>query len=112
MTAVYRTFFGLTREPFPADMDLGDIYQTSDLSGVLGRFEYAVRLGGMALVTGDIGAGKSNRPQICRLHPSSIPIPYLLPDRFFRLHFGILPASALWKWAWTAPAIPKPSWLA
>jgi general secretion pathway protein A len=95
MTAAYRTFFGLTREPFPADLDLGDIYQTSDLSGVLERFEYAVRLGGMALVTGDIGAGKSTalRYAASTLHPSQYRVFYLTASsgsilEFYRLVLG------------------------
>ena len=59
MTAQYRTFFGLSREPFRSDLSLEEILQTPTLAAVQDRFEYTVRLGAIALVTGDIGSGKS-----------------------------------------------------
>ena len=59
MTAQYRTFFGLSREPFRSDLSLKEILQTPALAAVQDRFEYTVRLGAIALVTGDIGSGKS-----------------------------------------------------
>lgn len=72
MIAAYRTFFGLSREPFGADLSLKEILKTPALSAVQDRFEYTVRLGGMALVTGDIGSGKSTalRYVAAGLHPS------------------------------------------
>ncbi len=72
MKETYRTFFGFEREPFPSDPGLKDILETDDIKGVCGRFEYAVRLGAIALVTGEIGSGKSTalRYAINRLHPS------------------------------------------
>ena len=57
MKETYRTFFGFEREPFPSDPGLKDILETDDIKGVCGRFEYAVRLGAIALVTGEIGSG-------------------------------------------------------
>ena len=72
MTAQYRTFFGLSREPFHSDLSLKEILKTPALSAVQDRFEYTVRLGGIALVTGDIGSGKSTalRYVAAGLHPS------------------------------------------
>jgi type II secretory pathway predicted ATPase ExeA len=68
----WRTFFGFGTEPFGADIALKNILETNDLLGVRDRFEYAVRIGGAALVTGEIGSGKSTamRHAIGRLHPS------------------------------------------
>ncbi len=68
----WRTFFGFGTEPFGSDISLRDILETDDLLGVRDRFEYAVRIGGVALVTGEIGSGKSTalRHAIGRLHPS------------------------------------------
>ena len=68
----YRTFFGFEKEPFIADIKLQDILLTDALSGVKERFDYALRLGGIALVTGEIGSGKSTalRYATCSLHPS------------------------------------------
>jgi general secretion pathway protein A len=68
----YRAFFGLAREPFTADLDLGAILQTEDLLAVHERIQYTVRLGAIALVTGEVGAGKSTalRWATGQLHPS------------------------------------------
>lgn len=68
----YRTFFGFAKEPFAADLALKEILQTPDLIGVHDRFDYAVRLGAAAVITGEIGSGKSTalRYALGRLHPS------------------------------------------
>ena len=50
----YRHFFGLEKEPFKADLEYDEILETEGLSGVVKRFDYVVRIGGMAVVTGDI----------------------------------------------------------
>lgn len=55
----YRAFFGLSAEPFRADLDLDTIMQTDDLLGVHQRVDYVIRIGGIGLVTGEVGAGKS-----------------------------------------------------
>jgi len=72
MKPVYRSFFGLTREPFSSEIKPQEILQTPDVIAVTDRFDYVVRLGAMALVTGDVGSGKSTalRFAISRLHPS------------------------------------------
>lgn len=68
----YRAFFGLAREPFRADLDLDAILRTDDLLAVHERLLYTVRLGAIALVTGEVGAGKSTalRWAAGQLHPS------------------------------------------
>ena len=72
----YRTFFGLAKEPFAADLELDAIMTTAELLGVQERLEYAVRLGAIALVTGEVGAGKSTalRWSCGQLHPSRFKI--------------------------------------
>lgn len=72
MDVTYRSFFGFTKEPFPSDLDLSEIIQTPELLGVKERFDYALRIGAMALVTGEIGSGKSTalRYSMGQLHPS------------------------------------------
>lgn len=72
MNQNYRAFFGFEREPFPSDPGLQDILETEDIKGVCSRFDYAVRLGAIALLTGEIGSGKSTavRYAASRLHPS------------------------------------------
>ena len=72
MAMGYRTFFGFKKEPFQADLKLDEILQTPELMGVKERFDYAIRIGAMALVTGEIGSGKSTalRYAMGQLHPS------------------------------------------
>ncbi len=72
MKDTYRTFFGFTKEPFGADIPLKEIFKTDTLTGVCDRFDYAVRLGALAVITGDIGSGKSTalRYAAGQLHPS------------------------------------------
>jgi general secretion pathway protein A len=68
----YRTFFELEREPFSSDIELEHILKTPALKGVEERILYALGLGAMALVTGEIGSGKSTalRYVTGMLHPS------------------------------------------
>ena len=72
MNANYRTFFGFEKEPYGTDLELSEILKTPDLIAVKERFDYALRIGAMALVTGDIGSGKSTalRYAVGQLHPS------------------------------------------
>lgn len=73
MNDSYRTFFGLTKEPFGAELGIKEILETPDIKGVKGRFDYAVRLGAIGLLTGEIGSGKSTalRYAAGHLHPSA-----------------------------------------
>lgn len=68
----YRAFFGFTKEPFTSDLKTKEILETNALKGVKSRFEYAVRLGALGLVTGETGSGKSTAVRYCteQLHPS------------------------------------------
>jgi type II secretory pathway predicted ATPase ExeA len=72
MSTNYRTFFGMKKEAFSADLSTKEIFETDDIRSVRDRFEYAVRLGSIALVTGEIGSGKSTalRYVAAKLHPS------------------------------------------
>mgnify|MGYP001448796693 CR=1 FL=1 len=51
MNETYRTLFALSREPFSSELSLSEILQTPELLNVKERFDYAIRLGAMALVT-------------------------------------------------------------
>jgi len=72
MEASYRQFFALTREPFGADLPRKDLLVTKALQATEDRIHYALRLGAVALVTGEIGSGKSTtlRYILGGLHPS------------------------------------------
>jgi general secretion pathway protein A len=72
MSTSYRTFFGMKKEAFAGDLSLKEIFETDDIRSAQNRFDYAVRLGAVALVTGEIGSGKSTalRYVAAKLHPS------------------------------------------
>jgi general secretion pathway protein A len=72
MSALYRSFFGLRREPFGSELAAEEILPTEALRAVAERFDYVVRLGAVGLVTGEVGSGKSTalRWAAHRLHPS------------------------------------------
>jgi len=80
MDANWRTFFGFHKEPFQSDLTISDILKTKALKGLVSRFEYAVRLGGIVLITGDIGSGKSTalRYAMSQLHPSEYETFYVI----------------------------------
>jgi type II secretory pathway predicted ATPase ExeA len=80
MNQGYRSFFGLTREPFSSELTLKEILQTDELVGTKQRFDYTVRLGGIGLVTGEIGSGKSTalRYAAGQLHPSEFQTVYVV----------------------------------
>jgi len=73
MNQNYRTFFGFTKDPFSTDLAPDEILKTEELIGVENRFDYALRIGGIALVTGEIGSGKSTALRYAeqKLHPSA-----------------------------------------
>jgi len=72
MTDRYRVFFGLQKEPFAQDIRVEDMMICPSLAGVKERFLFAVGLGAIAVVTGDVGSGKSSalRYASSMLHPS------------------------------------------
>ena len=59
MNNSHRIFFELHREPFIADISHKEILETPDIKGVESRILYAITLGSVALITGEIGSGKS-----------------------------------------------------
>lgn len=68
----YRVFFEFVQEPFGADISHKQILVSPSLIGVEERIHYAVRLGAVALITGEIGSGKSTalRYVTRNFHPS------------------------------------------
>ena len=72
MDTSYRQYFALQKEPFGADISQKDIMLTKPLVATQERIQYALRLGAVVLVTGEIGCGKSTtlRYVLGGLHPS------------------------------------------
>ena len=72
MSQAYRPFFGFSREPFSSELKVEEILKTEAVLAVADRVDYAIRLGAIALITGEVGSGKSTalRFATSRLHPS------------------------------------------
>lgn len=72
MSTSYRNFFGFSKDPFSSDIEIKNIIQTPEITAINDRFDYTVKLGAIALVTGEIGAGKSTalRWIVAQLHPA------------------------------------------
>jgi general secretion pathway protein A len=68
----YRSFFGLNKQPFGADINLNEILKTAQLIDVKERFDYVIGLGAIGLITGEVGSGKSTAIRYAaeHLHPS------------------------------------------
>jgi type II secretory pathway predicted ATPase ExeA len=75
----YRSFFGLKKQPFGADININEILKTAELIDVKERFDYVIGLGAIGLITGEVGSGKSTaiRYAAAHLHPSEYKSLYL-----------------------------------
>ena len=64
--------FGLSGEPFAQDVATDKLFPLPGLPAFLDRFDYAVHLGAVTVITGEVGSGKSTslRAAASRLHPS------------------------------------------
>lgn len=67
-----KNVFGFTREPFAQDIPPDQLYPAPGLQAAAERLQYAVSLASVALITGEVGAGKSTtlRYTASKLHPS------------------------------------------
>lgn len=72
MSPQYRLFFELAREPFGADIPADKILLTENVIAVQQRIDYTLRTGAVAILTGEIGSGKSTalRYVTQALHPA------------------------------------------
>ena len=67
-----RHVFGFSREPFAQDLKVEELYPIPGLKALTERFLYAVRLGLVMVITGEVGTGKSTslRYASSSLHPA------------------------------------------
>ena len=72
MSDLTGVFFGFQKEPFAQDLRIDDLIKSVALIGAKERFLYAVNLGAVAVITGDVGSGKSSALRFASsaLHPS------------------------------------------
>jgi len=68
----YKNFFGFSCEPFAQDIPVAKLYPIPALKSTTERCLFAIELGAVCVVTGDVGAGKSTtlRYASSKLHPS------------------------------------------
>ncbi len=72
----YKNYFGFSKEPFAQDIRIEDLYPLPGMEALLDRFLFAVKLSAAAVITGDVGSGKSTslRYACSKLHPSEFKI--------------------------------------
>jgi general secretion pathway protein A len=64
--------FGLSGEPFLTDIPADKLFPLPGFAAFLDRFDYAIGIGAVTVITGEVGSGKSTtvRAAAARLHPS------------------------------------------
>lgn len=70
----YNQYFGFKLEPFLNNLPTKKLLQLPDMIGVKERIDYALNIGGIIVVTGEVGSGKSTslRWTLSHYHPSEI----------------------------------------
>ena len=88
---MYESFFNFTRTPFGRDLPPDQLFPSQDHLEALARLNWAVMQRGMALLTGDVGSGKSTCLRALRaaLDP--------LRSRWLYLSNPLLPARGLYR---------------
>lgn len=88
---MYKAFYGLTKDPFPKDIDTKFFYKSKEFSAALDRLEFLKNSKGFGLIAGEPGVGKSSliRYFIDSLNPNLykavyIPISTLTVMDFYR----------------------------
>ncbi len=68
--------FGLSGEPFLQDIPVEKLFPLPGLKGFLERFDYAMDIGAVSVITGEVGSGKSTslRAAAARLHPAQFTV--------------------------------------
>ena len=98
------SYFGMRQLPFGRSLAPSDLFHSTEFDELQARLSFAVYQRGFALVSGEIGAGKSTalRSFASTLDPMRHPLVYiadsaLRPREFYRLvleHLGVTPAHA------------------
>lgn len=72
--SIYKEYFGFIKEPFSNEIQEKNIFILPELPGIKERIEYIINIGGIMVLTGDVGTGKSTsiRWVISSFHPSEI----------------------------------------
>lgn len=75
----YTEYFGMKKEPFTSDISTKDILQMPGTLAVKQRMDYVIKSGGVMVITGDVGTGKSTslRWSFDQYHKSEIQCLYI-----------------------------------
>ena len=78
----YREYFGMKKEPFADNMGSKDLLLLPGIVSVKQRMDYVLGIGGIMLVTGDVGSGKSTaiRWTLSQYHKSEINYCYVVAN--------------------------------
>jgi type II secretory pathway predicted ATPase ExeA len=78
----YCQFFGFVREPFVQNIETKDLLQLPGTLSVKQRMDYILDIGGMMIITGDVGSGKSTsiRWGLSHYHVSEILSLYIVAN--------------------------------
>ena len=70
----YLEFFGFQKEPFRKDLTVKELLSLPGMNAAMERIHYSLEVGGVCVITGDIGLGKSTalRWSTSSLHPSAV----------------------------------------
>jgi type II secretory pathway predicted ATPase ExeA len=72
--------YGFACEPFGSDIPIDRLFPLPGLKPFLDRFDYALHLKAVTVITGEVGSGKSTslRAASTRLHPSQYKVVTLI----------------------------------
>ncbi len=78
---MYKAYYGLTRDPFPKDIEPDNMFKSSEFSELAGRLKYMKKQRGIMLITGEPGSGKTTAMRNF--------VSGLNKDRFFPLYLPL-----------------------
>ncbi len=56
---MFKAFYGLSKDPFPKDLEVKNQFKSQNFTQALSRLEFLKKTGGFGLLTGEPGVGKS-----------------------------------------------------
>lgn len=73
------TYFGFTHNPFSRNIKIEELFRWKDFENLAGRFQHFIREGGIFLLTGSVGSGKTTaiRAFAASLNPNACHVVYV-----------------------------------
>ncbi len=72
----YKAYFGFKKDPFTSEVPIKELLKLPAMVGAKERIDYCLDVGGVTVITGEVGSGKSTaiRWALAHYHPSEIKI--------------------------------------